>query len=262
MINTSYNAFSYNSDFTPIYNIFNINNDIFIGIGTDIPNKAVNIIGNVSTSNLLTNKNIYYNNNTTKSYINLLQINASNQIITPNLVSSNYEETGTEWTIVNNNNIKLTLRNINDNTRLQYLSEFFTIENNTYTIHIYVKSTLTLKYIYFTKNISGIGSIVAMDDDSIIKLNTSNIIINVNNIKSTLNYSNTGIFKLSNYITLENNKLHTITIDFSTLNNLTDFNIQLLGTYDYYAGSLWNKYPNQNNVTKLKNIGIGTSIPS
>lgn len=269
MINTSYNAFSYNSDFTPIYNIFNINNDRFIGIGTHIPDKTVNIIGNVSTSNLLTNKNIYYNNNTTKSHINLLGINSNNTIITPNLVSSNYEETGTEWTIVNNNNIKLTLRNIHDNTRLEYLSEYYLITTTSIpcNINIYVKSTLTLKYIYFTNNeiTNNKTDIVPLskgNGSQISSINDSNIIINVNNIKSTLNYSNTSIFKLSNYITLESNKLHTITINFSNLTNFINFNIQLLGTYDYYAGSLWNKYPDQSNVTILKNIGIGTSIPS
>ena len=257
-MNTNYNTFSYNSDFTPIYNVFNINNDRFIGIGTHIPNKTVNILGNVSTSNLLTNKHIYYNNNTTKSHINLLQIDSNNTIITPNLVSSNYEETGTEWTIVNNNNIKLTLRNINDNTRLHYLSEYYSITSNTCNINVYVKSTLTLKSIYF---ITTQNDFISSTD--ITTINTSNIIISVNNIQSTLNNSNTAIFKLSNYITLENNKLHTITISkLNSSTNLNNFQIQLIGTYDYYAGSLWDKYPNQNNVTILKNIGIGTSIPS
>ena len=257
-MNTNYNTFSYNSDFTPIYNVFNINNDRFIGIGTHIPNKTVNIIGNVSTSNLLTNKNIFYNNNTTKSQINLLQINSNNTIITPNLVSSNYEETGTEWTIVNNNNIKLTLRNINDNTRLHYLSEYYSITSNTCNINVYVKSTLTLKSIYFITTQNDFISNADIDD-----INTSNIIISVNNIQSTLNNSNTAIFKLSNYITLENNKLHTITISkLNSSTNLNNFQIQLIGTYDYYAGSLWDKYPNQNNVTILKNIGIGTTTPS
>ena len=257
-MNTNYNTFSYNSDFTPIYNVFNINNDRFIGIGTHIPNKTVNIIGNVSTSNLLTNKNIFYNNNTTKSHINLLQIDSNNTIITPNLVSSNYEETGTEWTIVNNNNIKLTLRNINDNTRLHYLSEYYPITSNICNINVYVKSTLTLKSIYFITTQNDFISNADIDD-----INTSNIIISVNNIQSTLNNSNTAIFKLSNYITLENNKLHTITISkLNSSTNLNNFQIQLIGTYDYYAGSLWDKYPNQNNVTILKNIGIGTTTPS
>ena len=114
-MNTNYSTFNYEEDFTPVYSVFNTNttNNRFVGIGTDKPNHFLDIIGNVSTSNLIINNNFLYNTNTSNYYnpnnIHLFQIDdTTNKVITPNLVSSTYEETGTEWTIVNNNNIKLT----------------------------------------------------------------------------------------------------------------------------------------------------------
>ena len=192
-MNTNYSTFNYDDDFTPIYNIFNTNtsNNRFVGIGTHKPESFLDIIGNVSTSNLIINNNFLYNNNINHydSNIHLLQLDSSNKIITPNLVSSNYEETGTEWSIVNDNNIKLTLRNLNDNTRFHYNSIFFSLNSNSTNINIYLNSSFTLKYLYFIKNNNQIN---ITDKNSI---SSSNFLITINNISSTITYTN-NIFKL------------------------------------------------------------------
>jgi len=253
-MNTNYSTFNYDEDFTPVYSVFNTNttNNRFVGIGTDKPNHFLDIIGNVSTSNLIINNNFLYNTNTSNYYnpnnIHLFQIDdTTNKVITPNLVSSTYEETGTEWTIVNNNNIKLTLRNINDNTRIHYNSIFFSILNNDTDINIYLNSSVTLKYLYITKiNKTAIEQI---DIDSIV---SSNVLIVNNSISNTISYHN-NIFKFDSFLTLSKGS-HTFNIK-----NLSNYRIQLIGTYEYYAGSLWNKYNDITTVVSLKNVGIGTT---
>lgn len=254
-MNTNYSTFNYDNDFTPIYNIFNTNtsNNRFVGIGTHKPKDFLDIIGNVSTSNLIINNNFLYNNNINHydSNIHLLQVDLSNKIITPNLVSSNYEETGTEWSIVNDNNIKLTLRNLNDNTRFHYNSIFFSLNSNNTNINIYLNSSFTLKYLYFIKNNNQIN---ITDKNSI---SSSNFLITTNNISSTITYTN-NIFKLDSFITLSQGS-HVISI--TSTNDLSSFTVQFIGTYDYYAGSLWNKQSDLNTIISLKNVGIGTTIP-
>ena len=259
-MNTNYSSFSYNDDFTPTYNIFNTNtsNKRFVGIGTHKPKHFLDITGNVSTSNLIINNNFLYNNNTNlinydlnnPSNIHLFQVDSSNKIITPNLVSSNYQETGTEWSIVNNNNIKLTLRNINDNTRFHYESVFFTLVSDDANVNIYLNSSFTLKYLYIIKNGTNNNLLEQVDINSI---TSSNVLLTTNNLSSTITYTN-NIFKLDSFITLAKGS-HTI-----NLKELTGFKIQFIGTYEYYAGSLWNKNNNINTVISLKNVGIGTTI--
>lgn len=271
-MNSNYSTFNYNEDFTPTHSIFNVNttNKRYVGIGTHNPNEFLDIIGNISTTNLFINKTLFYNNNTTNNSTNtntnnnasntnnihVLQVDSTQHIITPNLVSSNYEETGTEWSIVNNNNIKLTLRNINDNTRFHYQSSIFqtgTVEN-TASFTIYLNSTVTMKYLYILKYDINQNQINNTHYDNINTLE-----ITINNITTSLENSinNDGLFKFTNFITLSKNS-YTVTLKkTSTYNNL---NIQFLGTYDYYAGSLWNK--DSSSVTFLNNVGIGTNIPT
>lgn len=272
-MNTDYSTFNYNDDFTPIYNVFNVNtaNKRFVGIGTHNPNEFLDIIGNVSTSNLLVQKNIYYNT-TSDNLLNNFDINTNNihlfsldnnkRVITPNLVSSNYEETGIEWSIVNNNNIKLTLRNINDNTRLHYNSNFYNIENTfSKDIDLYIDSTVTLKYLYITEKNNSLLP-VNLTSNSINNINSNinnnNIIITIsdssNNKITKLTNSNNSLFKFENFITLSKGVYNF------NVTALNGFTIQFIGTYDYYAGSLWNK--SNSTVTILKNVGIGTSTVS
>lgn len=270
-MNTNYSTFNYNSDFTPQYNIFNVNttNKRYVGIGTHIPNEFLDIIGNVSTTNLFIHKNIYYTNyssntlnnfDSTSNNIHILSVDTNKQIIEPNLVSSNYEETGTEWSIVNNNNIKLTLRNINDNTRLHYNSDFYPITLSSTTLSLYFNSTITLKYLYITKN--NFTELDSNDINNILNTRINNNEININitdntslitNFTTNLLVSTHSLFKFTNFITLSKNSYNCI------LKNLNGYNIQFIGTYDYYAGSLWNKDTTNNNVYILKNVGINTN---
>ena len=99
-----------------------------IGIGTTIPNSFLQLKGNISTANLQIRDNFFYNitNSVNTNYISTLQFDSNDTLILPNLVSSTFENTGIEWSITNNNNIKLTLRDNSDNTRLDYFSPYYT----------------------------------------------------------------------------------------------------------------------------------------
>ena len=252
-MSSNYSNFNYDNDFTPTNFIFNTNttNKRYVGIGSTIPNSFLQLNGNVSTTNLQFNETFFYNKtsstNTNNNYISLLNSDSNNNIILPNLVSSTFEDSGVEWSISNNNNIKLTLRNDTDNTRIDYFSPVYNIIENIFTTHIFPSSTLTLKNIYILKN----DNSILLENDPIFN---TNITIQINGIISTLKYLSNGFFKLNNYISLSNNKSHTI-----ELTNLNGHNIQLYGNYDYYSGSKWNQI-NSTTFTMNK-VGIGTQTP-
>ena len=252
-MSSEYSTFSYNDDFIPNKNIFNTNtsNTRFVGIGTHNPKHFLDIVGNVSTSNLIINNTFLYNNNSNSNNsnnIHLFQIN-DNTVKTPQLGSSIYENTGTDWSIVNNNDIKLTLRNITDNTRLHYNSVFFKIINNNTNINLYLNSSFTLKYLYITKNDKN-----KLVNDDISSINNRNVLISIINLSSTITYNDNNLFKLNSFITLP------IGSHIFNLTNLNTFRVQFIGTYEYYSSSLWNTYKNTNTIFTLNNIGIGTSI--
>lgn len=252
-MSSNYSTFNYDNDFTPTNFIFNTNttNKRYVGVGSTIPNSFLQLNGNVSTTNLQFNETFFYNKtsstNTNNNYISLLNTDSNNNIILPNLVSSTFEDSGVEWSISNNNNIKLTLRNDTDNTRIDYFSPVYNITENIFTTHIFPSSTLTLKNIYILKN----DNSILLENDPIFN---TNITIQINGIISTLKYLSNGFFKLNNYISLSNNKSHTI-----EFTNLNGHNIQLYGNYDYYSGSKWNQI-NSTTFTMNK-VGIGTQTP-
>jgi len=253
-MSSNYSTFNYDNDFTPTQFIFNTNtiNKRHVGIGTTIPNSFLQLKGNISTANLQIQDNFFYNitNSVSTNYISTLQFDSNNTLILPNLVSSTFENTGIEWSIANNNNIKLTLRDNSDNTRLDYFSPYYTTSNNSFKINILSTTTLTLRHIYILK-----FNNTQLNNVEISGLNQNNIILEANGIQSTLLPSqNSPFFKLSNFITLQGNTSYIITIK-----NLNGFKIQLFGVYDYYSGSRWNQV---NSTTySMNSIGIGTSIP-
>ena len=61
-MNTNYKNFNYNTDFIPIYNIFNTNTIRGnVGIGTSNPTNNLHVIGNTSSSqNILIKGNLNY----------------------------------------------------------------------------------------------------------------------------------------------------------------------------------------------------------
>ena len=251
LITNDYNAFNYNSDFTPQHFIFNTNttNENYVGIGTNNPEQFLTIRSDIHTKNLFIQNPFIFTTPSLHDNVSFLQVNDKGTVIMSNIVSSINDDTGVEWSIVNNNNIKLTLRNHYDNVRLDYFSNYYIVNENIFNINIYPKNTITIKYIYIINENNSL-----LNEIDINNLNNTNIIIKTPNFSSTLLHSTNNIFKLSDYITLHNIQLNTITI-----HNLIGYKIQLLGVYDYYSGSLWN---NENNTTyTMKNVGIGTSNP-
>ncbi len=253
-MSSNYSTFNYDNDFTPTQFIFNTNttNLRHVGIGTTVPNSFLQLKGNISTTNLHIQDNFFYNitNSVNTNYISALQFDSNDTLILPNLVSSTFENTGIEWSIANNNNVKLTLRDNSDNTRLDYFSPYYITSNNSFKINILPTTTLTLRHIYILKS-----SNILLNEVEISDLNQTNIILEINGIESTLLPSqNSPFFKLSNFITLQGNTSNTIIIK-----NLNGYKIQLFGVYDYYSGSRWNQV---NSTTfSMNSIGIGTSIP-
>ena len=253
-MSSNYSTFNYDNDFTPTQFIFNTNttNNRHVGIGTTVPNSFLQLKGNISTANLHIQDNFFYNitNSVNTNYISTLQFDSNDTLILPNLVSSTFENTGIEWSIANNNNIKLTLRDNSDNTRLDYFSSYYTTNSNSFDINILPITTLTLRHIYILKSNNTL-----LNNVEISSLNQANIILETNGIQSKLLPSqNSPFFKLTNFITLQANISYTITIK-----NLNGYKIQLFGVYDYYSGSRWNQV---NSTTySMNSIGIGTSIP-
>lgn len=254
---TDYSNFNYNTDFTPSNpNLFNVNtsNKRYVGIGTLVPDAFLHIQGNVATTDMYIKNSLTYNSSTSNNYnnnfISLLQFDNKDTIIAPNLISAIYESSGVEWSIVNNDNIKLTLRNYADNTRLDFFTSIYNCNSNIFKLNLYPSTTLTLRYIYIIKNNNSV-----LNTNDINTINNSNITIKVDNIESSLYTSSSPFFKFKNYITLQNNQSYTVII-----NNLDGYKIQIFGVYDYYSGSLWHQ--KNNNTYNLNNVGIGTVNPS
>lgn len=254
---TDYSDFNYNTDFTPSNpNLFNVNisNKRYVGIGTLVPDAFLYVQGNVATTDMYIKNSLTYNSSTSNNYnnnfISLLQFDNKDTIIKPNLISSVYEGSGIEWSIANNDNIKLTLRNYADNTRLDFFTSIYNCNSNIFKLNLYPSTTLTLRYIYIIKNNNSVLNSVDINN-----INNSNIIIKVDNIETKLYKSSSSFFKFKNYITLQNNQSYTIIV-----NNLDGYKIQIFGVYDYYSGSLWNQ--KNNNTYILNNVGIGTINPS
>ena len=253
-MSSNYSTFNYDNDFTPTHLVFNTNttNQRYVGIGTTVPNSFLQLKGNVSTANLHIQDKFFYNitNSVNTNYISALQFDSNDTFILPNLVSSTFENTGIEWSIANNNNVKLTLRDNSDNTRLDYFSPYYTTTSNSVKINILPTTTLTLRHIYILKSDNTL-----LNNVEISSLNQTNIILEINGIESKLLPSpNSPFFKLANFITLQANTSHTIIIK-----NLDGYKIQLSGVYDYYSGSRWNQV---NSTTySMNSIGIGTTIP-
>tara|TARA_B100001564_G_C20667057_1_gene684326 strand:- start:3133 stop:4956 length:1824 start_codon:yes stop_codon:yes gene_type:complete len=254
-INQDYDDFNYNADFTPFKFIFNTNTDNqrYVGIGTNTPEQFLTVRSDIFTGNLYIKNNFNYSHVTSHNNLSLLQLDSNNTLITPNLVSSVNDENGVEWSIVNNNNIKVTLRNYADNVRLNYFSNYYIINSNLFTTNIFSYDTITIRYIYIVKSNNE-----QINNTDINTINNANITIETVNFTSSLEQSTTNLFKLSSYITLHGNRSHIIKIENLT-NNFNYYKIQFLGVYDYYSGSLWN---NENNTTyTMKNVGIGISNP-
>ena len=176
-MNNNYKDFDYNKDFIPQYNVFNTNSDRFVGIGNNNPSHKLSVLGNTYINNsLFINNNFTYvynkniSNQLNQNNLSLLKVDSKGLVLYSNVVSS--QTTGVKWTVTNNNNIILTLRDSNDNTELDYKSDLFKIDTN---LKISVIDNIIIKYIllYDLNNV-------------LYNLDLSDVIIKINNIQSNI----------------------------------------------------------------------------
>ena len=242
-MNTNYTNFSYDTDFTPQFNIFNTNTTRFVGIGTSNPSSNLEVIGNCYVSqnlNLYGNLNIYSQLSTDK--LRVLQTNKHGNVIFSELKSSNEDDYGIFWSLVNNDTeLKLTLQDNTNNTRLLYKTQQINITSITQSITVYSKETITLRYIY-------------IQDPSTVQPNTY-IKLDSSYQSSLQQQSNSNYFKLVNYFVLPKETINNIHI-----NNLNNSTIQLFGIYNYYAQGLWDN--TSDIIYTTNNIGVFTDNPS
>ena len=240
---TNYKNFDYNQDFTPNSLVFNLNSDKRkVGIGIEQPKHDFDVLGDVSiTGNLIFTGNLNYINDINNQNLSLLTVNNKGLLLYKNLVSS--ATTGVDWSFSNNNNINFTLKDINDDTDLDYSTDLISINNNNnIKINIYILNNLTLKYIF-------IPDISNYDYNS--------VIIKCNGIESKITKISNNLYEFNNYIKLLHNTPCTINI----LNLSIIGKCQLWGNYDYQAGSMWTQN-NNNDLYINHNIGININNPT
>ena len=243
---TNYKNFDYNKDFNPDALVFNLNSDKRkVGIGIEQPKYNFDVVGNVSiTGNLIFTGNLNYINSINNQNLSLLTVNNKGLLVYKNLVSST--TTGVEWSFSNNNNINFTLKDINDDTDLDYSTNLININNNNnIKINISNFNNLTLKYIFIVDS-----------SNNPTNSDYNNVIIKYNGIESNIRKIANGYYELNNYINLLHNNQHIVNI----LNLSIVGKVQLWGNYDYQAGSMWTQ--NENHDLYINhNIGINTNNP-
>lgn len=247
-MNTNYKDFDYNKDFNPSSYILNTNSNRFFGIGNHNPSHSLSVHGNtyINNSLFMNNKLSYIYNNTISNQLNnnnltLLKVNPNGLVLYQNIIST--QNSGVKWTVTNNNNIILTLRDINDNTQLDYKSDIYEIQNNLQ-IKICVIDNIIIKYL-----------LIYDLNNNLFNIDLNDTIITINNISSNIKKKQNGLYELNNYIKLSNNKQYIVQI-----NNLNLIGyIQLVGNYEYQSGSMW--INNNQNIFINHNIGIFTNNP-
>ena len=113
-----YDNFDYNSEFIPTYNVFNINNNRFIGIGTQIPKHHLSVTNNLNIKgNIIVTGNLLYNNNSSivynSDYIHLLYKNKTNNIKIGRLIYSSPDSKYSDYNLYKKDNCLYV--NTNDN---------------------------------------------------------------------------------------------------------------------------------------------------
>lgn len=232
--------FTYNNDFIPQYNIFNVNQSSIrgnVGINNFYPKSLIEIDGATSIkNNLIINDNIYYNNNIINNTINndiyiLYKLNNNEVNISKLLLKNN--SSNNKW-IIENNKLLLKLEELNKNSIIEYKSEIFNIGiSNIINLNIIVSQNIYITHILILNN------------------DESNISVNNINTKKIESNSNNILYEINNPILLRiyKNEL-IIKKDLNGNNFELNSKIQLLGKYQEEAGSFWlsnnlNKYVNK-----------------
>ena len=224
---TDYQQFRFNDEFIPSVNIFNVNTDTHIGIGTHNPKEKLHITNSIDIQgNIIISGNLLFNKPTTtydNNFIHILYKNTKdNQINIGKLTyaSPNSKYLNYKWYKNNNNELYINTDDNRPNTKLDFKSSHYSIAQATsYTIDLISHSKVHITHLYIYNTV----------DNSIIN-NQSNITVNSISITYTNNY-----YKLNTPIILEPNIKTTLQI--SSISGTLNKTLQFIGNYDYEAGS-------------------------
>ena len=243
---TDYQQFRFNDEFIPSVNIFNVNTNTHVGIGTHNPKNKLEITNSIDIQgNIIISGNLLFNKPTTtydNNFIHILYKNTKDNQInigkltysSPDTKSVNYK-----WYKNNNNELYINTNDNRPNTKLEFKSSHYSIAQATsYTIDLISHSKVHITHLY----------IYNTTDNSIISNQSS---ITVNSISTT--YTN-NYYKLNTSIILEPNIKTTLQI--ASITDTTNKTLQFVGNYDYEAGSFW--FNNSTNTYINKHISINS----
>ena len=241
-----YNNFNYNNEYIPTYNIFNVNSGQKVGIGTFNPKEIFDVNGSMKiTGNLIISNNWNidkYDNLSDKDIHVLYKNKVDNSVDIGRLIYASPNEKYRQFNWYREDD-GLYLNTFDDrpNTIIEYKSSIYNIGLSTdYVIDIVSSSKVNILAVIFIDN------------------NSDELITDVDNIRvneKLLNNIN-GI----NYIEpeiVEPNKIKRFI--FSNISNDKSKRIQLLGRYDFDAGSFWFNKPETNNIFTNKSLSIYSS---
>ena len=241
-----YDNFDYDSEFIPNYNIFNVNSNRFVGIGTNIPKHHLSVTNNLNIKgNIIVTGNLYYNNNSSIQYndnfIHLLYKNKSDTIQIGPLIYSSPDSKYSDYNFYKKDDC-LYINTFDDrpNTIITYKSDIYSFDNTATTavVDLIVSEEIFITGIY------------------IYEKDTSIVIPTYNNL--TLNTINTtvinNIYKLDQTIKLLPFVKNTLTLQNISNSSSSDTYIQFIGNYDFTAGSFWHN--TNNDIHTLKNVSI------
>jgi hypothetical protein len=244
---TNYQQFRFNDEFIPSVNIFNVNTDTHVGIGTHNPKEKLHITNSIDIQgNIIISENLLFNKPTTtydNNFIHILYKNTKDNQInigkltysSPDTKSVNYK-----WYKNNNNELYIDTNDNRPNTKLEFKSSHYSIAQVTsYTIDLISHSKVYITHLY----------IYNTGDNSIISNQSA---ITVNSISTT--YTN-NYYKLNTPIVLEPNIKTTIQI--ASITGTINKTLQFIGNYDYEAGSFW--FNNSSNTYINKDISINST---
>ena len=239
---------SYNNDFIPIYNIFNVNNSSVrgnVGINNYYPNSLIEINGSMFIkNNLIVSNSIYYNNNLTNINSNDVYIlhTLNNKFNVSKLKINN--QNNTNKFIIENNKLVLKLEGSHYNSIIQYKSDIYNISNDK--IKLLINKNIIITHILILDN----------PNTSIIKLKK----FNQNNIELfefTTTHIDTNInsklYKINDLLLLSD-YLNIFKIVDSNNNFSVNSKVQFIGKYTEDKGSLW--LANNNNKYINKKVSI------
>lgn len=244
-----YDHFDYNYEFIPNYNIFNVNVNGFIGIGTHTPKHHLSVTNNLNIKgNLIVTGNLLYNNSSVvydNNFIHLLYKNKSNNIKIGRLIYSSPDSKYSDYNFYKKDDCLYI--NTNDDrptTILTYKSNlynFTTITNNQITIDLLVSDVIFITHIYIYEKNNSQSSIV--DDLGSLLINS----INTTYINDS--YKLDQSIKLTPYI-----KNTLVLNNIFKSSNTSELFIQFIGNYNFTAGSLW--FNTNTNIHTLQNVSI------